>query len=52
MIIKLDTSIFRLARASKAEKISKPLTKVQWINADKIVIAILFVLAIVGAILF
>ncbi|WP_165825378.1 hypothetical protein [Pedobacter yonginense] len=54
MIIKLDTSLFRLARPkTESNRIaSKPLTKAQWINADRIVMAILFIVTIAGAILF
>lgn len=54
MIIKLDTSLFRLARP-KAEAIRKveiPLTKAQWINADRIVMAAMFIAVIIGAIVF
>ena len=54
MIIKLDTSVFRLAR-QKAEiekKVSAPLTKEQWINADRIVMAVMFIATVTGAILF
>ncbi|MBC6109126.1 hypothetical protein ACFOG5_12570 [Pedobacter fastidiosus] len=54
MIIKLDTSVFRLAR-QKAEtitKVSEPLTRAQWITADRIVIATMFIATIAGAILF
>jgi len=54
MIIKLDTLIFRLIRpkTGTAKKESVPLTRKQWINADRIIIAIMFILTIVGAILF
>ncbi|MCX2573231.1 hypothetical protein [Pedobacter sandarakinus] len=54
MLIKLDTSIFRLARAKAETKptIAKPLTRAQWINADRIVIAMMFLATIIGAILF
>lgn len=54
MIIKLDTSVFRLAR-QKAEiekKVPAPLTKEQWINADRIVMALMFIATVTGAILF
>ncbi|MBB6238451.1 hypothetical protein H9N25_16870 [Pedobacter riviphilus] len=54
MLIKLDTSVFRLSR-HKAETIKKsvtPLTRAQWITADRIVIAAIFIATIVGAILF
>ncbi|MCZ4245290.1 hypothetical protein [Pedobacter punctiformis] len=54
MIIKLDTSLFRLSRA-KDESLKKevrPLTKTEWINADRIVMAVLFLIAIVGSIIF
>ncbi|MFW0715773.1 hypothetical protein [Pedobacter sp. N23S346] len=54
MIIKLDTSIFRLARP-KAETIRNaevPLTKAQWINADRIVMAAMFIAVIICAIIF
>lgn len=54
MIIKLDTSVFKLARqkTQREEKIAAPLTRAQWINADRIVIATMFIATIVGSILF
>ena len=54
MIIKLDTSVFRLARqkADVEKKIISPLTKEQWINADRIVMAVMFIATVTGAILF
>ncbi|WP_316804755.1 hypothetical protein [Pedobacter nototheniae] len=54
MIIKLDTSLFRLSRV-KDESLKKeirPLTKAEWINADRVVMAALFLIAIVGSIFF
>jgi len=54
MIIKLDSTAFRIDR-SKTEtikKVAKPLTRAQWINADRIVMAAMFIATIVGAILF
>ena len=55
MIIKLDTSLFTLPRDFKIEsvkQVSKPLTFQQRVTVDRIVIAILFVVAIAGTILF
>ncbi|MBB4110217.1 MULTISPECIES: hypothetical protein [Pedobacter] len=54
MIIKLDTSVFRLSRhkAETVKKIAAPLTRAQWITADRIVMAAMFILTIIGAILF
>lgn len=54
MIIKLDTSVFRLVRqkAEVEKKVSAPLTKDQWVNADRIVMAIMFIATVTGAILF
>jgi len=54
MIIKLDTSAFRLVRprAERTVKVSTPLTRAQWINADRIVMAGLFAAAAAGAVLF
>jgi len=54
MLIKLDTSVFRLSRhkAESEKKIITPLTRAQWITADRIVIAVMFIATIVGAILF
>jgi len=54
MIIKLDTSVFKLARqkAQTEEKVATPLTRAQWINADRIVMAAMFIATIAGAILF
>jgi len=54
MIIKLDTSIFRLSRhkAETIKKVATPLTRDQWITADRIVMAALFIVTIIGAILF
>ncbi|MCX2493991.1 hypothetical protein OQX63_10940 [Pedobacter sp. PF22-3] len=54
MIIKLDTSVFRLSRhkAETVKKVVTPLTKDQWITADRIVMAAMFIVTIIGAILF
>lgn len=54
MIIKLDTSAFRLSRhkAETIKKVAKPLTRAQWINADRIVIATMFIATVIAAILF
>ncbi|MCZ4223648.1 hypothetical protein [Pedobacter rhodius] len=54
MIIKLDIAVFRLARqkTQTEEKIATPLTRAQWINADRIVMAAMFVATVAGAILF
>lgn len=54
MIIKLDTSLFRLAkhRTETTKKTVTPLTREQWITADRIVIALMFIVTIVGAIVF
>ncbi|SER06993.1 hypothetical protein [Pedobacter rhizosphaerae] len=54
MIIKLDTSLFRLLRAKNqsTRKSATPLTKKQWVTADRIVMAIMFLAAIVGSIVF
>ncbi|UKT63068.1 hypothetical protein [Pedobacter mucosus] len=54
MIIKLDSSIFRLARqkADTVKQIAKPLTKEQWIIADRFVIATLFLATVIAAIIF
>ncbi|WP_443945899.1 hypothetical protein ACJVDH_01980 [Pedobacter sp. AW1-32] len=54
MIIKLDSTAFRIDR-TKTETVKKsatPLTRAQWINADRIVMAAMFVATIIGAILF
>jgi hypothetical protein len=54
MIIKLDTSFFRLSRhkAETVKKVATPLTRDQWITADRIVMAAMFIATILGAILF
>lgn len=54
MLIKLDTSALRFVRpkTETAHKIVKPLTREQWINADRIVIATMFIATIAGAIFF
>jgi len=54
MIIKLDTSVLRLSRhkVETVKKIAAPLTREQWINADRVVIATMFVATVIGAILF
>ena len=54
MIIKLDIPAFKFVRhkAETAKKVATPLTKEQWINADRIVIATMFIATIIGAILF
>ncbi|GAA4209151.1 hypothetical protein GCM10022289_34200 [Pedobacter jeongneungensis] len=54
MLIKLDTSVFRLSRhkAETVKKVAAPLTRDQWINADRIVMAAMFIATIAGAILF
>ncbi|WP_316805792.1 hypothetical protein [Pedobacter agri] len=54
MIIKLDNSVFRLSRqkSETIKKVAAPLTRAQWINADRIVIATMFIATIIAAILF
>lgn len=55
MIIKLDTSIFRLEQINSHEIVkqqAQPLTRAQRVTVDRIVIAVLYVFAIVGALLF
>ncbi|MFD2583396.1 hypothetical protein ACFSR6_12930 [Pedobacter vanadiisoli] len=54
MIIKLDPSVFKLSRhkAETVKKVLVPLTRDQWIIADRIVMAAMFILTIIGAILF
>lgn len=54
MIIKLDTSVFRLTKhkTETVKKVAVPLTREQWITADRIVMIAMFVATIVGAILF
>ncbi|WP_231459070.1 MULTISPECIES: hypothetical protein [unclassified Pedobacter] len=54
MIIKLDTSLFRITRQKSEvdKKVADPLTQDQWINADRIVMAIMFIATITGAIVF
>lgn len=54
MIIKLNTFLFRLARHKEetSQKTLVPLTKEQWVKADRIVIIAMFILTIVSAILF
>ncbi|MNI31239.1 hypothetical protein [Pedobacter ghigonis] len=54
MLIKIHTPIFRFSR-HKTETIKKTpvqLTRAQWIAADRIVIAVMFIATILGAILF
>lgn len=54
MLIKLHTPVFRFFR-TKTETIKKTpvqLTRAQWITADRIVIAVMFIATIIGAILF
>lgn len=54
MLIKLHTPVFRLTRhkTETIKKVAAPLSREQWINADRIVIIAMFVATIVGAILF
>jgi hypothetical protein len=54
MIIKLDTSVFRLGgpKAETAKKTDQLLSKAQWINADRVVMAVMFIIVIIGSILF
>lgn len=54
MIIKLDTAAFRLVntKAEKTKKLTAPLTREQWITADRIVMLSMFIVTVVAAILF
>ncbi|WP_165953201.1 hypothetical protein [Pedobacter changchengzhani] len=55
MIIKLDTSLFRLSRDFSIEntkKIAQPSTIQERIIVDRIVVGALFLITIVGTILF
>lgn len=51
MLIKSFTVLQAFAR-QKEETKTKPLTRKDWINADRVVMVILFVAVIVGAVLF
>ncbi len=51
MLIKSFTVLQAFAR-QKEETQSRPITRKQWINADRIVMTILFLSVIIGAILF
>lgn len=51
MLMKLSSIAPTFAR-QKVEKVEKPLTRQEWINADRIVIAVLFLATIVAAIIF
>jgi len=54
MIIKLDTSLFRLgnSRSESVKQKSAPLTRAQWISADRAVLIILLCVIIAGSIIF
>ncbi len=52
MIIKLESLIFRLAKSKSIKNAATPLTRAQWIVADRMVIATLFLLVIAAAIIF
>ena len=52
MLIKLNPIAQIFARQKEEEKAARPLTKKDWINADRIVMIILFVSVIIGAIIF
>ena len=54
MLIKLHTPGFRLSqdKTETVKKVVQPLTRTQWITADRIVIAVMFIATILGAILF
>ncbi len=51
MLIKLNP-IAQIFARQKEEKVAKPLTKKDWVNADRIVMVILFASVIIGAIIF
>ncbi|MBE9599100.1 hypothetical protein [Pedobacter sp. MC2016-24] len=51
MLMKLSSISPTFAR-QKAEKVERPLTRQEWIKADRIVIALLFAATIVAAIIF
>jgi len=51
MLIKLNLSLPTLARQEHVKQ-AKPLTRQQWINIDRIVIAVLFLGVITGAVIF
>ena len=52
MLIKLNPIAQIFARQKEEDKAAHPLTKKDWINADRIVMIILFVSVIIGAIIF
>lgn len=52
MLINLNPIAQIFARQKEEEKAARPLTRRDWINADRIVMAILFASVIIGAIVF
>jgi hypothetical protein len=52
MLIKLNPIFPSFARQEQVRQERAPLTKKQWINIDRIVMAALFISVIAGAILF
>lgn len=52
MLVKLNPIFPAFARQERVRQERKALTRKQWVNIDRIVIAALFVSVIVGAILF
>lgn len=54
MIIKLDTQVFKFTRqkSHSESQLGTPLTRAQWINADRIVMAAMFIATIAGSLLF
>ncbi|WP_165503628.1 hypothetical protein [Pedobacter hiemivivus] len=51
MLIKLNSILHIFAR-QKEEKAERPLTRKEWINADRIVMLVLILSVIIGAIIF
>jgi hypothetical protein len=52
MLIKLNLTLPTFARQERVKQQDKPLTRQQWINIDRIVMAVLFLGAIAGAVIF
>lgn len=52
MLINLNPIAQIFARQKEEEKAARPLTRKDWINADRIVMVILFASVIIGAIVF
>lgn len=52
MLIKLDSLDFTFGRIERTAKVKKAITKADWVKIDRIVMAAMFLVAIIASLVF